>query len=264
MMAKIFISWSGETSHKIALILRDWLPALVHEADTWVSSEDIVKGDRWGLELSKQLSETSFGIICLDPTNLQSPWLNFEAGALSKSIEHGKVFPLLFGIPPNEFRGPLAQFQATTFNKDDMYRLIRSLNLAVGASKMPPDRLYKTFELTWPGLLSSIEETEIPQVASQTGEKATEINAKSQVTKLDIPDSDILILKVLIPDGHSIAKIAEETNFPEKKVSYCLKRLQDQKFVNENEQMFIQNGHFVAGWYILEKGVGLLVDNGII
>jgi hypothetical protein len=150
-MVKVFISWSGETSHKLALLLRDWLPTVVQNIDFWISSQDIGKGDRWSIELSRQLAETSFGIICVDSSNAYSPWLNFEAGAISKSLEQAKVFPLLFGITPTELKGPLAQFQVTVLNKEDLYELAKSLYQAVGIPSIPLDRFQKTFELAWPG-----------------------------------------------------------------------------------------------------------------
>lgn len=155
---KVFISWSGNTSHKIAQILRDWLPTVIHYIEPWVSSEDIKKGDRWSIELSKQLDETNFGIICVDSTNANSPWLNFEAGALSKSLENGKVFPVLFGIMPAELKGPISQFQVTSFEKEDFYRLIRNLNQTSTSVKIEPERLFRSFEIAWNGLLTAIKD----------------------------------------------------------------------------------------------------------
>src|SRR5205807_1107469 len=51
---KVFISWSGSRSHKVALILRNWLPSVLQHVDPWLSSEDIDKGARWIVELGTQ------------------------------------------------------------------------------------------------------------------------------------------------------------------------------------------------------------------
>lgn len=99
---KVFISWSGEVSHKVALALHDWLPCVLNEAKPFVSSEDIRKGNRWLLDISKELATTRFGIICLTPDNLTAPWILFEAGALSKSLKDSQVCTLLLGkLKPN-------------------------------------------------------------------------------------------------------------------------------------------------------------------
>ena len=70
---KLFISWSGGLSHKIALILRDWVPAILPSIIPWVSSEDIRKGARWSTELAKQLQDTLCGVICCTPDNIVEP-----------------------------------------------------------------------------------------------------------------------------------------------------------------------------------------------
>lgn len=157
---KVFISWSGDTSHKIARILRDWLPTVIYYIEPWVSSEDIKKGERWSAELSKQLEEMHLGIICVDSTNSKSPWLNFEAGALSKSLDSGKVFPILFKMKPAELSGPISQFQLTLFEKEDFYRLIKSIN-TLSTSRIDSERLSRLFEISWLGLINALKDVQI-------------------------------------------------------------------------------------------------------
>jgi hypothetical protein len=70
---KVFISWSGEMSHKVANVLRDWLPYVIQAVDPFVSSGDINKGERWGDVLAEELEDTEFGIICLTPYNVKAP-----------------------------------------------------------------------------------------------------------------------------------------------------------------------------------------------
>src|SRR5262245_20899010 len=117
---KVFISWSGNTSHAIALVLRDWLPSVLQSIEPFVSSEDTEKGARWATEIAQRLSDTLFGILCVTGENLSSPWLNFEAGALSKSLDKSKVSPFLVGLRPVDLVGPLSQFQATLPQFDDV------------------------------------------------------------------------------------------------------------------------------------------------
>jgi hypothetical protein len=83
----IFISWSGLRSRWIAETLRDWLPMIVQAANPWMSASDIDKGSRGLPEVSKALDGMKVGIVCLTPENLTAPWILYESGALSKSID---------------------------------------------------------------------------------------------------------------------------------------------------------------------------------
>ncbi len=155
---KVFISWSGEKSKKIALIFRDWLPTVIQSIEPFVSSEDIDKGTRWNTDIAQELKETNFGLICVTKDNINSAWLNFEAGALSKTINNTYVAPLLFDVKPSDLKGsPLSQFQATSLSADDMKRLIETLNSATGNS-LVQTRLDKAFELCYPDLEKNIKE----------------------------------------------------------------------------------------------------------
>lgn len=82
---KVFISWSGERSKKVALIFHEWLPQVIQSLEPFASSEDIEKGSRWNTDIAQELKESTFGLICVTKDNLSAPWLNFEAGALSKT-----------------------------------------------------------------------------------------------------------------------------------------------------------------------------------
>lgn len=175
---KVFISWSGESSKKVALIFRDWLPTVIQAIEPFVSSEDIEKGARWNTDIAQELKDSSFGLICVTKDNLDSQWLNFEAGALSKSINNTYVAPLLFDLKPSELKGsPISQFQATSFSKEDMKRLIETLNNATGSS-LTPTRLDKAFELCYPDLENSIKELQEtpPEVLDTDNDAETSVD----------------------------------------------------------------------------------------
>jgi len=162
---KIFISWSGKESLCIAKALKEWIPNVIQIAEPYVSAEDIDKGSRWASDISKELDDSSFGIICLTKNNISAPWINFEAGALSKKVDKSKVSPFLFNIKPSEVTGPILQFQHTNSNdKDDVLRLMQSVNKQ--AAFLTPERLEIAFEHWWPNLkdaLSKIEPIEVSQ-----------------------------------------------------------------------------------------------------
>jgi len=144
---KVFLSWSGTRSHKIAMVFRDWLPSVIQEIVPYVSSEDIDKGARWSTDIAKELSDSTFGILCVTRENINAPWLTFEAGALSKTMDKSFVSPFLFDIKRSEVDGPILQFQSTIFEKEDLKKLVATLNKACDKDGLSAERLGKAFDV---------------------------------------------------------------------------------------------------------------------
>ncbi len=163
---KIFISWSGDRSHQLAQALHGWLPLVLPYVEPWLSKADISAGDRWAQEVAKGLESSNFGIICITPENLGSPWILFEAGALAKSMQGAKVIPLLLGLEFSDISGPLAQFQAKKLGKEGLEEIVQSINLSAPAPE-PEDRAKERFA----GLWSSIEKKIEAIPAQAPGEK---------------------------------------------------------------------------------------------
>ena len=69
---------------EITGVLREWLPRMFDHIDPWASEVDIDAGSRGFDEIQARLNQSSFGIIVITTQNYERPWLNFEAGALSK------------------------------------------------------------------------------------------------------------------------------------------------------------------------------------
>ena len=153
---KVFVCWSGRLSLDIAIVLRKWLPSVLQSLDPYVSEEDIDKGTRWSTDLSKELEASSYGILCITQENISTPWLNFEAGALSKSVDQSRVAPFLFGLKRSEVKGPLLQFQSTVAEREDVLKLVHSLNNAEEAKSIEDARLDEIFEVWWPKLEESL------------------------------------------------------------------------------------------------------------
>lgn len=154
---KIFISWSGQRSHHLARILREWLPEIVQQIEPWLSSTDISKGELWGKELGASLAEYNQGIVCVTPENMTSPWLNYEAGALAKSLAEARIRPLLLDLRPSDVVGPLNQFQLTAVrDQADMLTFVKSINLHC-ARPLDEQRLEKVFVRSWPDFQAELE-----------------------------------------------------------------------------------------------------------
>lgn len=150
-MKKVFLSWSGNTSKKIALALRTWLKFVLPGIEPWMSKVDMESGKLWPLELANELSNIDFGILCLTAENLREPWIYYEAGALIKHFEHSTVIPLLYGLEPDDLRGPLQHLQAKTLNRDELMEVVASLN-EFQSSPWTESQLKVTFDKWWPDL----------------------------------------------------------------------------------------------------------------
>lgn len=155
-MAEVFICWSGDGSKEIALKINEWLPTVLQNIKTFCSDSDIDKGARWAQEIASKLENASIGIIIVTPSNLNSKWLHFEAGALSKSMDTARVIPLLFDLKTTDLDDPLKQFQAIVYNRAGMRSLITNINKAANASGLSESQLDKLFNALWTDLESEI------------------------------------------------------------------------------------------------------------
>ncbi|MFW5794861.1 MAG: toll/interleukin-1 receptor domain-containing protein [Bacillota bacterium] len=172
---KLFISWSGKQSRLVAEELYDWLPKVIQSLEPWISNNDIEAGARWNNDISKALSDSDLGLICLTKDNLESPWLLFEAGALAKSLDDSLVCPYLIDIEPSDIpAGPLAQFQAKRAIKNETEDIVKTINNTLSNEKQLKEKsLCEAFEKWWPDLeknLKNLSENE-PNEPLRTSEE---------------------------------------------------------------------------------------------
>ena len=96
------------------------------------------------------------GIVCLTAENLDAPWILFEAGALSKTVDNdGRVAHFFRRVFSQDVKPPFSMFQATRAEKEDMRRMLHDLNTALGEPLKPTD-LDGVFEAMWPQLDEAI------------------------------------------------------------------------------------------------------------
>jgi hypothetical protein len=116
---------------------------MVQHVDAWVSADDVGSGARWTEAVAKSLEATNFGIVCVTRANQLAPWLNFEAGALAKSLEQAKVVPLCIDLPPSDLAWPLAAFQGQPLDEEGVRNLVGDVSAATEpwtTSSMPCGR----------------------------------------------------------------------------------------------------------------------------
>jgi hypothetical protein len=109
-------------------------------------------------------------VICLTPENLENPWLLYEAGALSKSVEGSSVVPFLLGVRKADVKGPLAHFQGADADIEGTRLLLGSINADLGrlGETALSDLLFtEAFELWWPRLEKNLKSALSQPTASE-------------------------------------------------------------------------------------------------
>lgn len=149
----IFLSWSGSKSQKAALLFNDWLPSVIQKATPWISTE-IDRGATWFTEIQSSLSKCNQGVIFVTRENQVKPWLQFEAGAISKGIGSNRVYTYLvdLSISDIESGSPLVQINHTTATKEQTLKLIQTINRQMDEEALNEQVLNRTFERMWPDL----------------------------------------------------------------------------------------------------------------
>ena len=159
---QVFISWSGDRSRAVAELLDEWIQCVLQAIRPWMSSKDIDRGSLWFSEITDQLKDTKIGIVCLTKDNLNKPWILFEAGALAKGLSSARVCTFLIDLDPTDVGNPLAQFNHTMPNKEELYELVRTLNSSLGEEALREKVLEQVFETYWPqfesGFAKALEE----------------------------------------------------------------------------------------------------------
>lgn len=202
---RVFISWSGEKSKAVAIALRDFLPDVIQSVEPWMSDRDIDAGQRWAHELADNLQETKFGILCLTRDNLVAPWILFEAGALSKTLEKTHVCPYYIEIEPADIpSGPLTHFHGKSADKAGTKDLITTINKALDDTKLPEDRLDRSFDRCWPELEKKLADLpkenaeaadkrstdemvrEILEIVRASDQKSTEIKLRERLASQEV------------------------------------------------------------------------------
>lgn len=187
LRVRIFASWSGDESRQIAELFKAWIPSVIQDAEVYVSSQDIGKGERWQASVSNSLAEIDFGVIIVTKTNVNAPWILFEAGALSKSVK-GIVVPLLCGVENFEAaKSPLTQFQYARVVEEEMRDLVLQINTYL-AKPLDQARVERAFAKWWPDFISGYEAIELPD--DKPAKKETD---NARLTNIEAALSEVMI-----------------------------------------------------------------------
>lgn len=154
MSTKVFLSWSGDLSRKAAEIFKNWLEIVIQELDVFYSENDIAKGTNGIKTIFDQLKDSVASVIMLTKANQTSPWICFEAGAML-SKQEGNACGLLLDFGIDDLEGPLQHLQQTRLEKEDVFKLLKTLNAKCGAP-LTDEKLKRAFENNWDKLYNDL------------------------------------------------------------------------------------------------------------
>lgn len=139
---RVFISWSGRTSKAIAKALKGAIESAFprEEVTVFFSDRDIAAGSEWYQRIKRELRESSVGIICLTPENIDAPWIYFEAGAMAMRYDRPAVVPLLVNVELPE-RSPLRQLHCRNLDEDGMVSLLEEISIRCGVKRRTPKQI---------------------------------------------------------------------------------------------------------------------------
>lgn len=256
MTIKVFISWSGNESQFVASHLRTLLKRICAATDPWISHDDLAAGALWPSELMKQLQTTYFGVICINRTNLHSPWLHFEAGALAKTLDSSAVFPYLIDVPPSSLSGPLTLFQSVSADKAGTFKLITALNKILNDKQeacQADDDLQALFDLLWPAYERELEQS--PKVPLDAGPERsnTEILGELLTTARE---HSILLASILRanPTYRPPIPTPDQQAAPTADEDYLNLSFQELRY---NAKKLRRNGQYAAAIALLQKALTL-------
>jgi hypothetical protein len=186
-----------------------------------MSDEDIGAGARWLTDISNELNDATVGILCVTPENQSNPWLVFEGGALSKTLDQPFVCPLLFDMSAGQLTGPLSQFQALSFDRNGIRRLLANLNTALGNPALPESDLAEIFDVWWPKLEASLQNVPAYDSGAVTRRTSDELleeileNSREQLRRENIRLEHVRTrdekLDAIIPYFERIGAIAQQS-----------------------------------------------------
>ncbi|MDP2898731.1 MAG: TIR domain-containing protein [bacterium] len=218
----VLIAWSKTQSKVVASALHAWLPTVVPGIKPWMSDEDIAKGREWFPELQHILSQTRVCIICVTPENVRSPWIYYEAGAIAAKGPDVVICPYLVGVSPSMLAdGPLRQWQCTTADREDTWKLIKSLNSNALPSPHDLSLLQGNFGAQWPHLAAQIQPVAEMEVDEEEAFVTTDAD---QLAGANLSaEARTMVLEVSKdPDGMLLYfRVAEGTSFQAHGVNLC-------------------------------------------
>ncbi len=160
VVPNVFLSWSGQPSKDVAVALKTWLPEVFEDKiQLWFSDQDIEPSDVWMEETLKALAQVKSGLFVITPSNVDAPWIHFEAGAIAGSQgQTRRVYVLLLGLTKGSLPAshPLERYQAVQVDREGLSRLVKALNAHAGLG-IKARTLDALFKANWRAIKPALE-----------------------------------------------------------------------------------------------------------
>ncbi|WP_018965681.1 hypothetical protein [Porphyromonas gulae] len=167
-------------------------------------------------------------------------------GALSKSIDKSFVAPFLFDLKGSDIKGgPLLQFQLTVFEKEDVRKLVTTINKACGEDSLDEKQLEKTFDVWYPCLEQELKA--IPQeepASAPTVRQKTQLNNDILEEILDLSRNNQKLLRSPDPKIYeSIEELKRSSSELAQKVDFVMDNGIKRK-MNRRMRILMEDGRF--------------------
>lgn len=247
---KMFLSWSGNKSHQMALAFSEWIPCVIQAIDPWISSKDVDRGAIWFNEILEQLKEINFGIVFVTKENQNKPWLLFETGALSKGLTENRICTVLVDLYVRDIDSdsPLRHLNHTTLEKDSIFTLVQTINKHLETVRVQDKPLETSFNALWEMFKSKsidILKDDPDPVSEEPRREDTDVlndildnvlNINKKVSRSENKDSNLYIHK---KHAKAIIKRLLKMDFDRGNIKEALEDVTPQNGLNEELDGFL-------------------------
>lgn len=130
-------------------------------------------------------------------------------------------------------KGPILQFQSTIFEKEDVKKLLVTLNKSCGDAGLKEELLSKTFEVWWPNLEESLNNIKSEKSEEEKALVDTSLNNEMLEEILELSRTNQKILR------------SPEILFPPEYLDYILKERLDKDLSERERDLLSEQRHYL-------------------
>lgn len=152
---KVFLSWSGERSHRVARALKRHVESISSNVEAW-EADDLRPGAEWARSLIPNIERADVAVLCLTRRNLSAPWISFELGAFYRSEVERAAVPYLLDVSRESLDFPVGMFQAVEADRSGTKKLFWRVAEGLGIEEQSFEDIFGS--RIWPNLAEELDE----------------------------------------------------------------------------------------------------------